>query len=99
MGKNRQLNQRCGEFNIFQRPFQNLWFWIVLFAELNIQFLMTSYSGFFGTLFRSTPMSLGLHMTAIGLGLGSWLLAALMKLTGKKMINMMPEFGEDAKAL
>ena len=38
-------------------------------------------------------------MTAIGLGVGSWLLAALMKLTGKKVINWMPEFGEDAKAL
>ena len=38
-------------------------------------------------------------MTAVMVGLGSWLLAALMKLTGKKIINCMPEFGEDIKAL
>lgn len=96
-GKLRRGGSR--EFNIFQRPFQNLWFWIVLLAELNVQFLMVGYSGFFATLFRSTPLTLGMHFTAVGLGLGSWLLAAAMKLTGKKLLNSMPEFGEDRKAL
>ena len=68
-------------------------------AELNVQCLMVGYSGPLATLFRSTPLTFGMHMTAVMLGLGSWLLAALMKLTGKKIINCMPEFGEDIKAL
>lgn len=33
-GMNRQGSRR--EFNIFRRPFQNLWFWIVLLTELNV---------------------------------------------------------------
>ena len=40
-----------------------------------------------------------MHMTALGLGLGSWAICALVKLTGPKLINAMPEFGEDAEAL
>ena len=64
-----------------------------------MQCIMVGYSGFFSTLFRSTPLTFGMHLTAVCLGLGSWVLAALMKLTGKKVLNCMPEFGEDAKAL
>ena len=30
-------------FNIFTRPFANFWFWIVVFAELNVQFFMVGY--------------------------------------------------------
>lgn len=90
---NRKNNRR--EFNICQRPFQNFWFWIILFGELNIQMLMVGYSGFFATLFRSTPLTFGMHLTAVCLGLGSWFLAALIKLTGKKMLACMPVFGED----
>lgn len=60
---------------------------------------MVGYSGFFATLFRSTPMTFGMHMAAVGLGIGSWVLAAIMKFTGKKLLNCMPEFGEDRKAL
>ena len=40
-----------------------------------------------------------MHMTAVGLGLASWGVCALTKLTGDKVINAMPEFGEDEKAL
>jgi len=38
-------------------------------------------------------------MTAISFGLGSWILAAIMKYTGEKMLNCMPEFGEGEEAL
>lgn len=38
-------------------------------------------------------------MTAICFGIGSWILAAIMKTTGIKLLNIMPEFGEDAEAL
>ena len=28
--------KNSANFNIFHQPFQNFWFWIVLFAELNV---------------------------------------------------------------
>lgn len=86
------------KFNIFARPFQNFWFWIILFAEFNLQFFMVGYQAI-GELFNTTPLSFSMHMTALGLGLGSWAICALIKLTGPKLINAMPEFGEDAEAL
>ena len=86
------------EFNIFQRPFSNWWFWIIFFGELNVQFWMVGYE-WTGTIFTTTPLTFGMHMTAIGLGLGAWGIAALIKLTGKKTVNFMPEMGEDQDAL
>ena len=44
-------------------------------------------------------MTFGMHMTAVSFGLGSWILAAIMKYTGEKMLNCMPEFGEGEEAL
>lgn len=44
-------------------------------------------------------MTPGMHITAFCLGLGSWIIAAIVKATGPKMINAMPEFGEDEAAL
>ena len=86
------------QFNIFTRPFNNLWFWIIFLAELNIQFLMIGYPDL-GKLFTTVPLTLGMHMTAVGLALGSWIVAAIMKATGKKLLAIMPEFGEDQEAL
>lgn len=40
-----------------------------------------------------------MHMTAVGFGIGAWVLAAIMKTTGIKTLNCMPEFGEDKEAL
>jgi len=59
---------------------------------------MVGYS-WTGTLFTTTPLTFGMHMTAIGFGIGAWALAAIMKTTGVKLLNIMPEFGEDAAAL
>ena len=52
-----------------------------------------------GKLFTTTPITFGMHMTAVGLGLGSWALAAIMKVTGKKFVEAMPTFGEGEEAL
>merc|ERR1719275_44627 len=52
-----------------------------------------------GNFFNTTPLSFSMHMTALGLGLGSWAICALIKLTGPKLVNAMPEFGEDKEAL
>lgn len=85
-------------FNIFTRPFNNFWFWIIFFGELNVQMIMVGYA-WLGVFFTTTPLTFGMHMTAVGLGIGSWAVCALTKLTGDKTINAMPEFGEDEKAL
>lgn len=87
------------EFNIFLRPFSNFWYWIVFFGELNLQFFMVGYGGVFGAIFQTTPMSFAMHMTAVGFGIGSWILAAIMKTTGNKLLECMPEFGEGEEAL
>ena len=85
-------------YNIFTRPFNNWWFWIVFLVELNIQFLMIGYADL-GKLFSTIPLTTGMHLTAVFLGLGSWILAAVMKASGKKLLAIMPEFGEDEEAL
>ena len=52
-----------------------------------------------GYLFTTTPITFGMHMTAVGLGLGSIALSMLMKITGKKFVEAMPQIGEDEAAL
>lgn len=86
------------KFNIFSRPFANFWFWIILFAEFNVQFFMVGYNAV-GNFFNTTPLSFSMHLTALFLGLGTWAICALIKLTGPKLINAMPEMGEDEDAL
>ena len=87
------------EFNFLKNPFANFWFWIILFGELNVQMLMVGYGGFFGTLFSTTPMTFGMHLAAIIFGILSWGVAALAKISGPKVLQAMPEFGEDEAAL
>ena len=93
-----EVNQVKPQYNIFTRPFSNLWFWIIMFLELNLQYFLVGYQAI-GALFSTTPMTPGMHITAFCLGLGSWIIAAIVKATGPKMINAMPEFGEDEAAL
>ena len=82
------------EFNIFVRIHHNWWFLIILFAELNIQYIMVGYN-VFAPLFTTTPITFSMHLTAVLLGLGSWAIAALTKLTPAKLVYAMPVFGED----
>jgi len=85
-------------FNIFHRMFDNLWFWIVIMAELNVQFLMVGYMGL-GSFFGTTPLTFSMHMTALGLGIGSWLVCMLIKISGPKLVHAMPDVNEDTEAL
>lgn len=82
------------EFNIFVRIHHNWWFLIILLAELNIQYIMVGYNAF-APLFTTTPLTFSMHLTAVLLGLGSWIIAALIKLTPAKLVYAMPIFGED----
>jgi len=86
------------EFNVFARIFSNWWFLIILFCELNIQILMVGYPGL-GYVFQSTPITFGMHMTALCLGIGSLIIAAIVKKTPAKWLKMFPELREDASVL
>jgi len=86
------------EYNIFAGIHRNWWFLIVLLAEFNIQYLMVGYVGL-GYLFTTTPMTVGMHFTALGLGLGSWAVQAIVKATPDKLVHKMPVFGEDEDTL
>ena len=63
-----------------------------------MQFFMVGYQAL-GYFFTSTPLSLSAHLVALMLGLGTWAVSALVKLTGPKLLAAMPEFGEDKEAL
>lgn len=86
------------EYNIFAGIHRNWWFLIVLFAEFNVQYFMVGYVGL-GYLFNTTPMTVGMHFTALGLGLGSWAVQAIAKATPDKLVHRMPIFGEDEDTL
>lgn len=86
------------EFNIFVRIHHNWWFLIIILAELNVQFLMVGYASV-GTLFQTTPLTFGMHLTALLLGMSVWGIGALIKVTPDKLIHAMPEFGEDQSTL
>lgn len=86
------------EFNIFAGIHRNWWFLIVLLGELNLQYFMVGYE-LAGKLFTTTPLTFGMHLTAVLLGLGTWGVCALMKVTPPSLLKKMPVFGEDEAAL
>lgn len=59
---------------------------------------MVGYQGI-GALFQTTPLTFGMHLTAVLLGASVWGIAALIKLTPERFIHAMPEFGEDQSTL
>ena len=86
------------ELNIFQRLFSNWWFLIILLSEFNLQFLFVQYADL-GVLFSSTPLTLGMHLTALFLGLGSLLVAVGVKFTPERYLKKAIQFGEDESTL
>jgi magnesium-transporting ATPase (P-type) len=75
--------KKYNHLNIFDSCFANWWFIIIFLAELNMTYLMTSYS-YFGVIFDSTPLSLAMQLTAVGCGLGTWLVALCVKFMDPK---------------
>ena len=78
---------------MFEGLFRNWWFLIVFLAELNIQCLMVGYADL-GSIFQTTPLTLGMHLTALGLGIGSLGVAAIAKSTGDKLLSIYPTLEE-----
>jgi len=59
-----------------------------------MQFFMVGYSGF-GKLFVTTPLTLGMHLTALFLGIGSLAVAAIVKKTPNDWLKIFPTLNED----
>ena len=86
--------EREKELNIFSRIHHNWWFLIVLGIELNLQFFMIGYP-FAGIIFSTTTLTLGMQITAVSVGAGSWLVALLVKMTPYRWVSIFPEMSED----
>ena len=82
------------DMNIFQNIHHNWWFLIIWLAEVNMQFLMVGYSRF-GTIFSTTPITLGMHLTALGCGLGSWAVGAIVRKTPYEWTSIFPQLDEN----
>ena len=67
-------------FNIFRNMTANWWFLIILLFEINFQYFLVGYTSF-GYLFTTTPLTLNMHLAALGFGLGSLVIGALVKLS------------------
>ena len=82
------------EMNIFQNIHHNWWFLIIWLAEVNMQFLMVGYSAF-GVIFSTTPLTLGMHLTALGCGLGAWAVGAIVRKTPYDWTRIFPQLDEN----
>mmetsp|Transcript_29300 Transcript_29300/g.21212 ORF Transcript_29300/g.21212 Transcript_29300/m.21212 type:complete len:175 (+) Transcript_29300:2923-3447(+) len=81
------------EYNIFAGIHRNWYFLIILFIELNAQYFMIGYS-WVGILFQTAPLTLSMQITAICLGLGSWIVAAAVKATPYEWTQIFPQMAE-----
>ena len=86
-------NQEDPCFNVFAHISHNWWFLIALLIELNVQYAMISYPAI-NLLFMTTPLTLGMHLTAFLLGAGSLLVAYGVKKTPFKWTEKIPKFEE-----
>jgi len=67
------------DLNIFEHIYRNWWFLAVFFLELNVQYAMVG--GYISPIVRCSPLSAGMHITSVCLGLGSIAVGTLTKLT------------------
>jgi len=81
------------QWNVLDGIWRNWWFLIIWFAELNMQIFMVGYADF-GMIFQTTPLTLGMHITALVLGLGSIGVAAIVKKTPEDLLKYFPELNE-----
>jgi len=66
------------EFNIFERIFNNPLFILIVGGEFVAQWGIVTFGG---TLFRTTPLPFPMVLTSILLGVGSLIVAAIVKAT------------------
>lgn len=66
----------------------------MLLFEFNVQYLLVGYTGL-GYVFTSTPLTLAMHLTALGLGLGSLAVGALAKLLPPEWTDPLPKVRDE----
>lgn len=86
-------SQQDSCFNVFKNLTANWWFWIIFLFELNFQYFLVGYAGF-GYVFTTTPLTLKMHLAALGFGIGSLVIGALMKFTPVEWAENLPKIKE-----
>jgi Ca2+-transporting ATPase len=81
------------DFNIFAGFWRNWYFLIIFLIELNVQYFMVGYS-WVGVIFQTAPLTTSMQVTAICLGLGSWIIAAAVKATPYEWTAIFPQMAE-----
>lgn len=82
------------QYNIVKHLNGNWWFVIILLFELNVQFLMIGYPNLSG-MFVTTPITLGMHLTALGFALGALGVGALSKAIPVENLEFLPKIEEE----
>jgi magnesium-transporting ATPase (P-type) len=80
-------------FNVFRNLTANWWFWIIFLFELNFQYFLVGYDSL-GYVFTTTPLTLTMHLAALGFGIGSLVIGALVKLTSGEWAENLPKVKE-----
>jgi len=80
------------EFNVFEGIHRNWWFLIVWLIEVNVQFIMVESR--FGMIFVTTPLTIGMHATALIFGIGSLGVGAAVKKTPPEWLDLFPTLNE-----
>lgn len=87
-------NEKDPQFNFLKNITRNWWFLIVLFFEVNMQFILVGYANL-GYVFTTTPLTLCMHLTALGFGLGSLVIEALAKKIPIEVVAKLPKIQEE----
>lgn len=82
------------QFNIVKNITGNWWFMAVLLFEFNVQYLLVGYTGL-GYVFTTTPLTLSMHLTALGFGVGTLVVGALAKLLPPGWTDKLPRLKDD----
>lgn len=83
------------ELNVFSYIHHNLWFLIIVLAELLVEFFMIGgFPEWVSRMFQTTPLTAGMHWTALALGLGSLLVELIAKKTPDSWLEKIPDVNE-----
>lgn len=82
------------EYNVFSRLHTNIWFIIVVAAEFVIQWFFAT--GALKSLLLTSNLDLPMSITALSLGVGSLIVAAITKATPAELVYKFPDHAEEA---
>ena len=83
-----QINSRklgATELNVFAHFLNNFYFLLVLLAEFVATFFMVQYGG---SIFRTAPLTIEMHIACYSFGFGSLIVGAVLKLTKPEFLAL-----------